>query len=208
MLADKNGFSLIELLIALSLLSIIMVAGFSFFGVLEVSYLRSAAQNQKIENARAQADSFFAGFNTTQQFDPASIDASRLVIHRLWQNPSWHDSNGAFYCQVIAADASSFTIETSCFTQFGISVEDMTETLTATELPSIVLIGSQEACIIRSLESATPLLTRLHVANSACLLNEQARSIAGGSGVILPRFIIKSEEGLASMYFTPFTIAN
>ena len=208
MLADENGFSLIELLIALSLLSIVMLAGFSFFGVLEVSYLRSASQNQKIETARAQADSFFAGFNGTQNFDPSSIDTSALSVHRLWQNPSWYDSSGAFYCQVTSANASSFTIETSCFTQFGISLEDMSETLTTTELPSVVLIGAQEACIIRSLESATPLLTRLHVANSACLLNEQARTIANASGVILPRFIITTQEGIASMYFTPFAIAN
>ena len=49
----QSGFSLIELLVAISLLSIVLAGGFFFFNMIQQGYLREAGYSNQVRAAKS-----------------------------------------------------------------------------------------------------------------------------------------------------------
>lgn len=198
------GFSLIELLVAISLLSIVLIGGFTIFNTIQENYLREAGTSNQVRLARANADTLFISFHDNTSFNAASTshwpiddpltedNESDFTLTSLWGTANWLDDNGSFYCRLTAIDsvAKSFSVTSSCYTDRGVTTDVMHDALIASELPSVILIGASHGCIITG-ATTTSGTTDFSILDNNCLSDASSNSLptgTRGAGVIFPRF--------------------
>lgn len=217
-----RGFSLVELLVAISLLSIVLIGGFAIFNLLQENYLREAGTSNHVKTARSNADTLFINFHDNTGFhgdnvsvwpvdDPDTADnETDFTLTNIWGNANWLDDNGSFQCRLTAVTSSdpSFSIDRDCYTDQGITTADLEGALTATPMPSVVLVGGSHGCIVTAINDADPAV--FTVADDNCLSDASGTTLAsdaGGAGVILPRFIangVGQASILKGLYFDHF----
>ena len=217
-----RGFSLVELLVAISLLSIVLIGGFAIFNLLQENYLREAGTSNHVKTARSNADTLFINFHDNTGFhgdnvsvwpadDPDTADnETDFTLTNIWGNANWLDDNGSFQCRLTAVTSSdpSFSIDRDCYTDQGITTADLETALTATPMPSVVLVGGSHGCIVTAISDADPAV--FTVADDNCLSDASGTDLAsdaGGAGVILPRFIangVGQASILKGLYFDHF----
>jgi len=219
-----SGFSLIELLVAISLLSIVMVGGFAIFNLIQENYLREAGRTNQVRDARADADTFFINFHDNTSFNASAITAwpvddplttdneTKFTTTQLWGNDGWIDDAGDFECRLTAIDTNlnTFDLTTTCFTDQGVTQTALKDALTATPLPSVILVGASHPCIITDASGSTT--TTFDVQNTNCLTDASGTALSTGStgaGVIFPRFVVNgagNADILTSLYYDHFGV--
>ena len=178
---NLKGFSLIELLVAISLLSIVMIGGFAIFNLIQENYLREAGRTNQVRDARSDADTFFINFHDNTSFNASSISAwpvddpattdneTNFAITALWGNDNWIDASGDYECRLTGLDTTlnTFDVTTTCFTDRGVTQTALKDALTASPLPSVILVGASHPCIITDASGSTTtrhLLSRMPTA--------------------------------------------
>ncbi len=219
-----NGFSLIELLVAISLLSIVLIGGFSIFNLVQENYLREAGRTNQVRDARAEADTLFINFHDNLSFNASTVTAwpvddpvttdneTKFTLSPLWGNDNWIDGAGDFECRITAVDTTvgTFDLTSTCFTDRGITQAALKNALTATPLPSIILVGASHPCIITDASGSST--TTFDVQNTNCLTDGAGSALTTGSsgaGVIFPRFVANGAGNgdiLSSLYFDHFGV--
>ena len=219
---NLKGFSLIELLVAISLLSIVMIGGFAIFNLIQENYLREAGRTNQVRDARSDADTFFINFHDNTSFNASSISAwpvddpattdneTNFAITALWGNDNWIDASGDYECRLTGLDTTlnTFDVTTTCFTDRGVTQTALKDALTASPLPSVILVGASHPCIITDASGSTT--TSFTVQNTNCLTDASVTNLDTGStgaGVIFPRFVINgagNADILSSLYFDHF----
>ena len=217
-----QGFSLVELLVAISLLSIVLIGGFAIFNLLQENYLREAGTSNHVKTARSNADTLFINFHDNTGFhgdnvsvwpadDPATADnETDFTLTNLWGNANWLDDNGSFQCRLTAIDSltPSFSIDRDCYTDQGITTTDLEAALTATPMPGVILIGGSHGCIVTAISDADPAV--FTVADDNCLSDASDTALptdSAGAGVIFPRFIaqgVRQASIIRGLYFDHF----
>ena len=198
------GFSLIELLVAISLLSIVLIGGFAIFNTIQENYLREAGTSNQVRLARANADTLFISFHDNTSFNAASTshwpiddpltedNESDFALTSLWGSANWLNDNGSFNCRLTASDTAtkSFSVAASCYTDQGVTIDTMRDTLVASELPSVILIGASHGCIITD-ATTTGGTTSFSILDNNCLSDSNDDALPTGNlgaGVVFPRF--------------------
>jgi prepilin-type N-terminal cleavage/methylation domain-containing protein len=216
----KSGFSLVELLVAISLLSIVLIGGFAIFNTSQENYLREAGLSKQLQIARSNADTLFIAFHdntsfsatTTPQWpadDPATTDnESTFTLTPLWNNTNWLDNSSDFYCRLTALDpiASSFSLAANCYTNQGVTEAALKTALTKTALPNVVLLGASHTCIVTDALTIGG-NTVFTVMDSNCLSDADGVSLptgTEGAGAILPRFSmdgVRKASVISTLFF-------
>lgn len=199
-----TGFSLIELLVAISLLSIVLIGGFTIFNTIQENYLREAGSSNQVRLARSNADTLFINFHDNTSFSAATTTAwpaddisttdneSTFALTSLWGTDNWLDDNGSFRCRITALDtaALSFSLNTACYTDRGVTTAVLREALIKTNIPNVILVGSSHNCIITDAVETSG-VTDFSVMDDNCLSDAGDDALPTGSdgaGVIFPRF--------------------
>lgn len=220
-----SGFSLVELLVAISLLSIVLLGGFFFFNNVQNGFLREAGFSNQVRAAKSTADTMFVNFHDNASFtaagnpnwpqDDALTDdnESHFALTAIWDDNDWLDDNGSYHCRLTALDTAvpSFTIATDCHDDEGVTPAALENGLVG-DMPSVILVGASEACIISQV-SASGGNSELTVANQNCLSDQNGTALrtdaSSGSGVIFPRFISRGARRasiLTTVYFDHFGV--
>ena len=191
-----KGFSLIELLVAISLMSIVMIGGFAIFNLIQESYLREAGRTNQVREARSDADTFFINFHDNTGFNAAAVSAwpvddplttdneTNFTTTALWGNDSWIDGAGDYECRLTAIDTTlnTFGVTTTCFTDRGVTQTALKDALTATPLPSVILVGASHPCIITDATGSTT--TTFDIQNANCLTDGAGAALIPGRQVL------------------------
>ena len=226
--ARHIGFSLIELLVALSLLSIVLAGGFFFFNAVQEGYLREAGFSNQVWDAQSTADTLFVAFHDNDSFTAAAnpdwpVDdgsttdnESHFRLTAIWADNTWLNDNGSFFCRLTGLDTltPSFTLDTACHDDEGVSATALEDGLTGTAMPAVILIGAGEPCIVTGVAASGGDST-FTIANQNCLNDADGGSLStdasSGSGVIFPRFISRGARRaalLSTTYFDHFGTAR
>lgn len=219
----QSGFSLIELLVAISLLSIVLLGGFFFFNMIQQGYLREAGYSNQVRAAKSSADALFVSFHDNTTFTAASMpdwpaddaltddNESHFALASIWADNDWIDDNGSYYCRITALDdlTPSFTIDSACHDDQGVSTAVLEEGL-INAMPSVILAGAQRACIITAVSTSGG-NSAFTVADADCLSDAAGTDLradaTSGAGVIFPRFISRGARRasiLTTSYFDHF----
>lgn len=222
----QTGFSLIELLVALSLLSIVLAGGFFFFNTVQQGFLREAGFSNQIRKAQSSADTLFVAFHDNSSFtvaenpdwpqDIADTDdnETHFSLSAIWDDQGWLDDNGSFICRLTRLDTAlpGFTLDTSCHVDAGVTTPALEDGLIGTAMPTVILVGSQQPCIITGIQASGG-DSDFTVASQDCLIDQDGNSLsaeaASGSGVIFPRFIsrgVRRAKLLTTTYFDHFGV--
>ena len=220
-----SGFSLVELLVAISLLSIVLIGGFAIFNLLQENYLREAGTSNHVKTARSNADTLLINFHDNTSFNADSIsqwpaddiatpdNETDFTLTSLWGDGNWLNDNGSFHCRLTALDtaAPSFSVDRDCYTDEGVTTAILADALTATPMPSVILQGASHGCIVTAISDADPAV--FSVADSNCLSDAGGTTLNtdadDGAGVILPRFAaegIGKAAILKGLYFDHFGV--
>lgn len=221
---NRDGFSLVELLVAISLLSIVLLGGFAIFNMLQENYLREAGTSNTVKTARSNADTLFIRFHDNASFNAGTVSAwpqddndtadneTDFTLTSLWGDANWLDDNGSFQCRITAIDTltPSFSVSRSCYTDQGVTTATLENALTAMAIPTVVINGASHGCIIQSItDAATAVFT---VADNNCLSDADGTTLTAGNdgaGVIFPRFAVNGlgrSDILNSLYFDHFGV--
>ena len=223
-LVIRSGFSLIELLVAISLMSIVMIGGFAIFNLIQENYLREAGRTNQVREARSDADMLFINFHDNASFNASTISAwpvddpltqdneTNFSLTSLWGNNGWIGGDGDYECRLTAIDTTlnTFDLTSTCFTSQGITQTELKDALIATPLPSVILVGASHPCIITDASGSTT--TTFDVQNDNCLTDAGGSALATGStgaGVIFPRFVANGSGNadiLNSLYYDHFGV--
>ena len=219
----QSGFSLIELLVAISLLSIVLAGGFFFFNTVQQGYLREAGFSNQVRTARSSADALFVAFHDNASFTAASTpdwpaddaltddNESHFALASIWGDNDWVDDNGSYYCRITALDSltPAFTIDSSCHDDQGVTSAVLEDGLISA-MPAVILAGAQQACIITAVDTSGG-NSEFTVADADCLSdaagNDLRADASSGAGVIFPRFISRGARRasiLTTSYFDHF----
>ncbi len=215
-----DGFSLVELLIAVSILSIVLVSGFTAFSRFQDRYITAKSTGHAINRASADADRFFINAHDNKSFNADAIshwppdnlttpdNETFFTTTQLWGNQGGLNDNGSFSCRLIGVDlaAAHFLIPENCYMDLGVNLTALTAALTKSPIPSTAIIGSSDFCIITGVSAGDP--TTFTVSNTACLTDsagQLAKIGDAGDGVIFPRFSLDGTgkvKILSTLYFT------
>ena len=222
-----QGFSLVELLVAISLLSIVLIGGFAIFNLMQENYLREAGTSNHVKTARSNADTLLVNFHDNTGFhadnistwpedDPDTADnETDFTLTTLWGDANWLDDNGRFHCRLEAIDTSapSFSIDRDCYTDQGLTTATLEDALTISAMPTVLLIGASHGCIITAINDADPAVFSVQDNNCLSDANDTSLAIDGanddGAGVIIPRFSangIGKASILNGFYFDHFGV--
>ncbi|MCE2517718.1 MAG: prepilin-type N-terminal cleavage/methylation domain-containing protein [Alphaproteobacteria bacterium] len=213
--AAASGFSLIELLVAISLLSIVLLGGFTIFNTIQENYLREAGSSNQVREARSNADTLFITFHDNTSFSAASTtqwpaddgatddNESTFSLVPLWGTANWLDDNGSYYCRVTALDAAadSFSTTSSCYTDRGVTESDLRDALIKKNLPNVILVGGSHTCIVTQAVTSSG-TTTFTVLDDNCLSDASGTTLptgANGAGVIFPRFAMNGARNVEVM---------
>ena len=217
-----DGFSLVELLIAVSILSMVLVSGFTAFSRLQDRYITAKSTAHTINRASADADRFFINAHDNATFNADAIshwppdnlttpdNETVFTVTSLWGDRGGLDDNGSFFCRLASVDvaAAHFSIPENCYMDLGVDLIALTAALTKSPIPSTAIVGSSNFCIIAGVSAGDP--TTFTVSNIECLTDSDgqlAKIGDDGAGVIFPRFSVDGigkAEILSSLYFTHF----
>lgn len=215
------GFSLVELLVALTLLSVVVVGGFFFFNTVQTGFLEQAGNSNKVRQARANADALFVAFHDNSSFTAAAVSTwpeistdndTEISLTSIWGDAGWVDDNGSYRCRVLAVDndSSSFTVDADCYGDLGIADSDLADALTSNPLPTALIIGASHGCIVSSASTVAG-ETEFTVSDANCLNDAGGVMVradaASGAGVVFPRLAIQGQNRaslLESAYFDHF----
>ena len=220
----QHGFSLIELLVAISLLSIVLIGGFAIFNLIQENYLREAGRTNQVREARSDADTLFINFHDNVSFNASSVTAwpiddpatndneTNFSLTALWGNDGWINGDGDYECRLTAIDTTlnTFGLTSTCFTDKGVTQTALKDALVATPLPSVILVGASHPCIITDASGSTT--TTFDVQNGNCLTDAGGTDLPTGStgaGVIFPRFVtngVGNADILSSLYYDHFGV--
>ena len=209
------GFSLIELLVAISLLSIVLLGGFTIFNTIQENYLREAGSSNHVREARSNADTLFITFHDNTSFSAASTsqwpaddggtddNESTFDLVSLWGTANWLDDNGSYFCRLTALDAaaSSFSTTSACYTDRGVSEASLRDELVKKNLPNVVLVGGSHTCIVTEAVTTSG-TTSFTVLDDNCLSDASGTTLptgADGAGVIFPRFAMNGARNVEVM---------
>jgi len=209
----STGFSLVELLIAISLLSLVLMGGFTAFNMIEATYLREAGYARKSRIIGAEADRLFHALQDNTSFSAHLVSSwprdtgGVLSVTPLWDNASMLNRHGGFICRVSAIDfpAATFAVPVSCLDHSGISENTLAE-LIGIDLPGVLIMDAQEGCILAGVERTGTTLT-FTILRDTCLRSSTGDAIhtsaIDGSGVIFPRYLIQAAN-TSSTYTNAF----
>lgn len=220
----RKGFSLIELLVAISLMSIVMIGGFAIFNLIQENYLREAGRTNQVRDARSDADTLFINFHDNTSFNAVTVSAwpaddplttdneTNFSLTSLWGNNGWIGGDGDYECRLTAIDTTlnTFGITSTCYTSQGITQAELRDALIATPLPSVILVGASHPCIVTDASGSTT--TTFDVQNANCLTDAAGTALTTGNtgaGVIFPRFVANGSGNadiLNSLYYDHFGV--
>lgn len=199
-----DGLGLVELMVALTIVSIASLVGFSLFLSIQQATIRSQVQskevaaagqaNDKMFLAFGDNDTFFSGAFLTFQPDDTSKIGTRgnVSVTRLFGDENYMSRETGYTCFVDSVGTDNLTIEHDCLTGGG-SVADMVAALVHDILPTIVLVEGQEACVVaEALDNGSHLIAT--VRNPDCLKSASGDNATVNSGVMLPRLISRSDS--------------
>jgi len=205
-----NGFSLVELLVALSLLSLVLIGGFASFNMIEANYARESGHARQSRIIAIEASRLFHSMQDNSSFSarlvpswPLFGEAQGLIsISPLWDNASMLNHDGGFICRISTVDPSavSFGVPAGCLDHSGVSENALNEMIEL-DLPSALIMDAQEPCIPVEVERSGVIMT-FTVLREACLRTSTGEviyaSARDGSGVIFPRFLIETNSSTSS----------
>lgn len=215
------GFSLVELVVALSLLSIVLIGGFFFFNTIQTGYLEQASSTNEIRTTRNNADTLFIAFHDNSSMvtpavtawpDNTSDNDTVLNLTGLWEDNSFLDDNGSYACRVKALDTNipEFTIDADCYGDLVITEAELEDGLTGNPLPTALIIGASHGCIVTEVDTVLS-DTTITVSNSNCLTDASGSDVSAnassGAGVVFPRFTANGQSKsdlLQTAYFDHF----
>jgi len=191
-------------MVALSLLSLVLIGGFSIFNTIEANYMREAGYARSSRAAGLEADRLFFAIHDNSSFSAHIISSwpqggereALFSFTPIWDNASMLTNEGGFACRVSAVDLSlpGFSIPAACLDAAGVT-HDALDKLARNDLPVVLIMDAQEGCILRRTERSGSSMT-FDVLHEACLRDNSGEvihaSATDGSGVILPRHLIRA----------------
>ena len=220
-ITSVRGVGVIELLVALTIVSIALVGGFSLFLAIQEATIRAQIQSKEVAAAGQANDkmflafgdnsTFFSGsFQTFQPDDNTTLgDSGNVTVTRLFGDQPYMSEEVGFSCIVDSFGTDNVTFESDCFDDPNVTVADMRAALVHENLPTLVLVEGQEACVVSSTFDNGSYLTAT-VRNPECLQSATGDNITANSGIMLPRLISKSDrhETVVSSVMFDYHAAN
>ena len=201
-----HGVGIIELLVALTIVSIALVGGFGLFLAIQEATIRAQIQtreaaaaaqaNDKMFLAFADNTSFFSGsFQTFQPDDNVTLgNRGDVSVTKLFGDQDYLSPETGFACVINSFGADNVTFDSDCFTDPpDVTVPDMEAALVHENLPTMVLVEGQEACVVASTSDNGTHLTA-SVRNPQCLQSAAGDNVTVNSGIMLPRLISRSDR--------------
>ena len=199
-----RGVGVIELLVALTIVSIALVGGFSLFLAIQEATIRAQIQtreaaaaaqaNDKMFLAFADNTTFFSGFQTFQPDDNVTLgNRGDVTVTRLFGDQRYMSEDTGFACVVDSFGVDNVTFASNCFDDPNVTVADMRAALVHEKLPTMVLVEGQEACVVASTSYDGTHLTAT-VRNPQCLQSAAGDNVTVNSGIMLPRLISRSDK--------------
>jgi prepilin-type N-terminal cleavage/methylation domain-containing protein len=202
-----RGFSLIELMVAMSLFCLVLIGGFTIFTTIEAGYVKEAGYARSSRITSRHADALFLAMRDNSSFSAHAVPVwpqdgegdGLLSLTPLWDNASMLNPSGGYICRVHAIDLAlpGFSLPATCLDAAGVSASAL-DRLTEYDLPSILIMDAGEGCILRAWERSGPLIT-FRVSRQACLQKSGSVTVhmgaSDGSGVIFPRYLIDAPSG-------------
>ena len=181
----RSGLSLVELLVAMALLSLVMGMGFVATSAMQRGYLVEAnLASHQLETARSLRQ-VITQFHNDRDFilnpplvfppdDPDTVveEARFSLIPIRGRQAGMHPSGtlgGAPICTLSKIDPSTALIPLACINGTGISTADLMTSLDLMALPWLFPEWAAEPCLIQRM-TADPLGIRIAVENPSCLL--------------------------------------
>ncbi|XDZ65874.1 prepilin-type N-terminal cleavage/methylation domain-containing protein [Alphaproteobacteria bacterium LSUCC0684] len=200
------GFSLVELMVALSLLSLVLIGGFTIFNTIEASYVREAGYARSSRAAGLEAERLFLAMHDNSSFSAQVVSSwpqgeeggGLFSLTPIWDNTSMLNSRGGFACRVSGVDPAvpGFSIPAACLDAAGVTPTALDE-MAGEDLPGVLIMDAQEGCILLRMERSGTSMT-FDVLNEACLKNSSGEVVHAseidGSGVIFPRYLIRATD--------------
>ena len=203
---SMRGVGVIELLVALTIVSIALVGGFSLFLAIQEATIRAQIQTQEVAAAGQANDKMFLAFgdNTTffggsfQTFQPDNTEKlgarGNVSVTRLFGDQDYISAETGFACIIDSSGADNVTFDSDCFVDPpNVTLADMRAALVHENLPTMVLVEGQEACVVASTSDNGSHLTAT-VRNPDCLQSAAGDNVTVNSGIMLPRLISKSDR--------------
>ncbi len=204
----RSGLSLVELLVAMALLSLVMGMGFVATSAMRRGYLVEAGLAADQLETATSLRQIISQFHNDSDFirNPPLVyppdDPDTEIIETRFSlvpirgrqagiRPSGAQG-GAAICTLSKIDASTALIPTTCINGTGLSAADLIASLALTALPWLFPEGGAEPCLIERL-TLDPMGIRVIVENPPCLLPAATASLSDppATGMIrLPRLMV------------------
>jgi len=206
-----RGFSLIELMVAMGLLSLVLLGGLSIFNTLQQRYAREAGYARESRLFLSEADRLFLTMHDNSRFSARDVatwppEGERPGLFRLtpiWDNASMLNSHGGIPCRVSAADLSApgFTMPISCLASAGLTAPEL-RPLARHDLPTVLIMGAEEGCILEDVTHTGSSIT-FTVKEDTCLKDSAGNLVPIGpvfsSGIIFPRYLFNGTGSMAQL---------
>ena len=201
------GFGLVELLVALTIVTITALAGFQLFLTIQNNLYQAQIESKRATEVGQSIDKLFLAFADNTSFfdsdlplfkaDSPSDNSSELTPSIIFGSRSYFSGTDQFSCKINQVNPVGFNIANSCFEDLSatppITAASVVAALIASGLPSVVLVDSQEPCEIL-FASDNGSHTELTVRHNECLENSVGDNVSIGSGVLLPRIVASATE--------------
>jgi prepilin-type N-terminal cleavage/methylation domain-containing protein len=208
----RSGLSLVELLVAMALLSLVMGMGFVATSAMRRGYLVEARlasdQLEKATSLRQVISQFHNDgdfiLNPPLGYPPddpdTAMDETRFSLLPIrGRQAGFHPSGvngGMAMCSLNTINPSTALIPMACINSTGMSVADMVMSLTLIDLPWLFPEWAAEPCLITQL-TPDSMGIRITVANPACLLPATTAGVPSpppSEMIRLPRLMIITND--------------
>lgn len=201
------GFGLVELLVALTIVTVTALAGFQLFATIQNNLYQAQIESKRALEVGQSIDKLFLAFADNVSFfdgdlplfeaDSPLDNSSALTASNIFGSRPYFSGTEQFSCKITQVRSTGFDIVNSCFEDLSatppVTAASVVAALTANGLPSVVLVDSQEPCEILS-ASDNSTHTEFTVRRTDCLENSTGDAVAVGGGVMMPRIVASATE--------------
>ncbi|MDB3891860.1 hypothetical protein N9368_01960 [Alphaproteobacteria bacterium] len=216
-LTTAHGIGLVELLVAMTIMSIALTAGFSLFLSVQRDSIESQNRDKRVRAAHQASDTIML------EFDDAFFDGTHLVwpqirnddvtqdgrvlVTEILGNQKYVDGATGIGCPVDNISASTVTFGVNCVTSAAGDMDDFKQYLVHQKMPTVLPTHSQQGCVIADVDNVSASEVTLTVRNPECLLTTSNTAIPIGSALLFPRIVARAanyENLLALTFFDQF----